>query len=205
MAIDDIPVFRTARAGQIVRSDDWNEIQRLLRNAVRQHRHTGAGADAAAADDAGQLGTSELADSAVTTAKIADGSVATAKLADGAVTSAKVAGGAIGRPAIGADVLALIDAANADVASGVATVTPGTPLQVRHGLGTKPIAVLLAQSAASNPPGLTGTFDLYGGFPAGTTVSAAVPVPPTDSFFLTATGGQIAVRWCAIAINVQPS
>jgi hypothetical protein len=204
MAIDDIPVFRAARAGQIVRSDDWNEIQRLLRNAVRQHHHTGAGADAGAADDAGQLGTSELADSAVTTAKIADGSVATAKLADGAVTSGKVAGGAIGRPAIGADVLALIDAANADVASGVATATPGTPLQVHHGLGTKPVAVLLAQSAAA-VPGLTGTFDVYGGLPAGT-VSAAVPVPPNDSFFLTATGAApVVVRWCAIAINVQPS
>src|SRR5215831_18278911 len=204
MAIDDIPVFRTARAGQIVRSDDWNEIQRLLRNAVRQHRHTGASADAAATDDAGQLGTSELADSAVTTTQIANGSVATAKLADGAVTSGKVAGAAIGRPAIAADVLALIDAANADVASGVATATPGTPLQVKHGLGTNPVAVLLAQSAVA-VSGLTGRFDVYGGLPAGA-VSAAVPVPPTDSFFLTATGNTpIVVRWCAIAINVRAS
>ena len=194
MAIDDIPVFRSARAGQIVRSDDWNEIQRLLRNAVRQHRHTRAGEsdDTAPTDEAGQLGTSE----------IADGAVASGKIANGAVTSGKIAAGAIGRPALAAGVLAQIDAANADVASGIATATPGQPLQVKHGLGTKPVAVLLAQSATA-VQGLDGTFDVYGGLPSGT-VSAAVPVPPTDSFFLTTTSRTpVAVRWCAIVINAR--
>jgi hypothetical protein len=205
MAIDDIPVFRAARAGQIVRSDDWNEIQRLLRNAVRQHRHTGASSDVDAADNAGQLGTSELADAAVTAAKITDGSVGTTKIANRAVTAGKVAGGAIGRPALGTDVLAQIDAANANVASGVATATPGRPLQVKHGLGTKPVAVVLAQSAVA-VPGLTGTFDVYGGLLPSGTVTAAVPVPPTDSFFLMTTGSApVAVRWCAVAINVRAS
>jgi hypothetical protein len=44
---------------------------------------------------AGSIGTTELADSAITTAKIAAGAVAEADIADGAVTSAKIAAGAV--------------------------------------------------------------------------------------------------------------
>ncbi|GIV50348.1 MAG: hypothetical protein KatS3mg038_0869 [Candidatus Kapaibacterium sp.] len=43
----------------------------------------------------GAVGTSELADDAITSVKIADGAVTTAKLANGAVTSAKIADGEI--------------------------------------------------------------------------------------------------------------
>jgi hypothetical protein len=44
---------------------------------------------------AGSIGTTELADSSITTAKIAAGAVAEADIADGAVTSAKIAAGAV--------------------------------------------------------------------------------------------------------------
>ena len=44
---------------------------------------------------AGSIGTTELADSAITTAKIAAGAVAEADIADGAVTTAKIAAGAV--------------------------------------------------------------------------------------------------------------
>ena len=44
---------------------------------------------------AGSIGTTELADSAITTAKIAAGAVVEADIADGAVTSAKIAAGAV--------------------------------------------------------------------------------------------------------------
>jgi hypothetical protein len=223
MALDDIPLFRPAKAGQIVRSDDWNEIQRLLRNAVRQHRHTGANAgnDAAATDDAGQLGTSEIADGAITALKltagavsagsIADGAittnklataaVTTAKLANSAVTAANMAAAAIGRPALSADVLAQLDRAGASTtASGVVTVAPGQNVQVTHSLGAKPVAVVLAQAGAT-VQGLQGTFNIFGGPPGGA-VTAAVPTTPTGSFFLTNAGrAPVQVLWSAIVIT----
>ena len=40
MAKEDIPVFREAQRGQVVRSADWNTIQRELRNSIRTHQHT---------------------------------------------------------------------------------------------------------------------------------------------------------------------
>ena len=43
MAIQDIPVFREARRGQVLRSDDWNGMQRELRQGIRGHRHTRSG------------------------------------------------------------------------------------------------------------------------------------------------------------------
>ncbi len=52
--------------------------------------------DAHAGDlDAGAIGTTVIANSAVTTVKIADAAVTTVKIADAAVTAAKVAAGAI--------------------------------------------------------------------------------------------------------------
>ncbi len=56
----------------------------------------------------GVVGTSEIADDAVTSAKILDGTIATADLADGAVTGAKIADGTI---------------ATADLADGAVTST----------------------------------------------------------------------------------
>lgn len=49
----------------------------------------------ASLEASGNVGTSDLADSAVTTAKIADSAVTSAKIADSAVTSAKIADGTI--------------------------------------------------------------------------------------------------------------
>ena len=100
MAITDIPEFVELAPGGLIRSEDWNTIQRQARNSVRTHRHTRvAGApvnDAATADLALQITTDELADQAVTAAKLADGAVTSGKLADGAVTGPRLADNAVG-------------------------------------------------------------------------------------------------------------
>ena len=102
MAITDIPEFVELAPGGLIRSEDWNNIQRQVRNSVRSHRHTRAANappnDADSADQALQITTSEIADGAVTASKLglADGSIAAAKLADNSVTGAKLADGAVG-------------------------------------------------------------------------------------------------------------
>jgi hypothetical protein len=76
MALVDIPVFREARRGQVVRSDDWNGIQREVRQSIRSHRHTrlagGPPNDASPVDLAVQITTPEIADAAVTLDKLGD-------------------------------------------------------------------------------------------------------------------------------------
>lgn len=110
MAIDDIPEFIEVASGDLIRADDWNRMQRDIRNAVRVHQHTrAAGApvdDTVDTDNAVQLSTAEIADGAVTAAKlaaaavtpttIAVGAVATAGLADGSVTAPKLAVASVG-------------------------------------------------------------------------------------------------------------
>jgi hypothetical protein len=99
MAITDIPELVKAVPGDLIRSDDVNNVQRLARNSVRTHRHTRAtGApvdDTASTDLALQLATDEIADLAVTDAKLAAAAVSAAKLADGAVGNAKLANAAV--------------------------------------------------------------------------------------------------------------
>jgi hypothetical protein len=100
MAITDIPEFVELAPGGLIRSEDWNNIQRQVRNSVRAHRHTRlANAppnDAAAADLALQITTDEIADQAVTAAKLGDGAVTSGKLADGSVSNPKLANNAVG-------------------------------------------------------------------------------------------------------------
>lgn len=166
MAIDDIPTFRPARAGQVVRSEDWNGMQRALRNAVRTHRHTRppgqAGDDASEQDVAEQVSTPEIADAAVTLAKLDDDL----------------------RSRLGS------------VATGVAELNAGERQEIKHGLGERPVGVLLGPVSESLS-GLQGSFEVYGA--AGSQVLAAVPTEPSGSFFLISQSeGAVRLRWWAL-------
>ncbi|HEY1294533.1 MAG TPA: hypothetical protein VGJ60_15760 [Chloroflexota bacterium] len=92
MALSDIPPFVPSAPDDLIRSEDINAVQRLVRDSARSHRHTrDANAppdDATAQDLAPQLGTQEIVDLAVTGAKLAASAVTSTKLADLAVASA---------------------------------------------------------------------------------------------------------------------
>jgi hypothetical protein len=100
MAISDIPEFIEVNPGDLIRAENWNTVQRQLRNGLRIHHHTRApGAppnDASNVDEATQIQTNELADGAVTAAKLAPGSIAGDSLVDGSVTAAKLAANSVG-------------------------------------------------------------------------------------------------------------
>ncbi len=86
MSTDQIPLYVEAQPGQVVRSQDWNAMQRSARNSIRTHRHNRTATDDAAIDDnALQIRTDEIADGAVTEAKLADNAVTSAKIADGTI------------------------------------------------------------------------------------------------------------------------
>jgi hypothetical protein len=91
MAISDIPPFVPASPDDLIRSDDINNVQRLARATARAHRHTrvlGAPTnDATSQDIALQIGTTDIADLAVTANKLANLAVNTTKIADGAVAA----------------------------------------------------------------------------------------------------------------------
>ena len=109
MAINDIPEYVEVAPGDLIRAENWNNVQQQMRDSLRRHKHTRAPNqqpnDAAVSDDAAQIGTAEIADGAITAAKLApgalanvtvpDGSVTTVKLADNAVGSSKISDGAV--------------------------------------------------------------------------------------------------------------
>ena len=109
MAINDIPEFVEVAPGDLIRAENWNNVQKQMRDGLRRHRHTRAANqtpnDAGISDDAAQISTAEIADGAVTLTKLAagtlsnvtptDGSVTTAKLADNAVGTSKLSDGAV--------------------------------------------------------------------------------------------------------------
>ncbi|HSF30699.1 MAG TPA: hypothetical protein VLK82_09555 [Candidatus Tectomicrobia bacterium] len=99
MAISDIPEYVEVAAGDLIRADHWNNVQRQTRNGLRTHRHTHVVTaprnDAATSDEADQISTAEIADGAVTAAKLASGAVTGDSLPDGAVTTAKIANNAV--------------------------------------------------------------------------------------------------------------
>ncbi|HEY2962997.1 MAG TPA: hypothetical protein VGJ37_11310 [Pyrinomonadaceae bacterium] len=99
MAISDIPEFIEVAPGELIRAENWNTIQRQMRNGLRTHHHTRApGApvnDASATDEATQIQTNEIADGAVTAPKLAAGAISGASLADGSVTLAKLAANSV--------------------------------------------------------------------------------------------------------------
>jgi hypothetical protein len=94
MAITDIPEYVEASPGDLIRSSDWNNVQRQTRNSVRTHQHTrvsGAPAnDTAAQDNALQITAAEIADGAVTTAKLAASAVTLDKMATNSVGTAQL-------------------------------------------------------------------------------------------------------------------
>ena len=86
--------------GDLIRADEWNDIQRSARQDIQKHRHTG---DAANPDDGVPIGADGLEDGAVTEdkieadavtrEKIRDQAVNELKLENDAVTQAKIKGG----------------------------------------------------------------------------------------------------------------
>ncbi len=106
MAKGDTPIFSEATPGDIIRSEEWNLIQRELRYAMRHHRHLVSGDiddSDGTLDDAVQITTDEIGSLAVTTEKLADGSVTADKIGpdvvtgieDDAVTESKIADNAV--------------------------------------------------------------------------------------------------------------
>lgn len=172
MAIEDIPVFRAARRGKVVRSDDWNGMQQELRNAIRSHRHTGAPTDDASdTDTARQITTQEIGDDMVTLGKL------------------------------GPEVRDLIDRAGRQegVATGEAEVSPQEPVRIEHGLGAVPVAVAVGVRR-ENVFRIEGRVVVYGFSPAVPPALAAVPEEPDGTFFLvTEAEESVQVRWWAFS------
>ena len=99
MAISDIPEYIEVAPGDLVRAEQWNGVQRQVRNGLRTHRHVRVAGtppnDTAVVDEAQQLDTSEIADGAVTAAKLAPGAISADAIPDGAITSPKLVDGAV--------------------------------------------------------------------------------------------------------------
>jgi hypothetical protein len=180
MAKSDIPVFREARRGQILRSDDWNAVQRELRSSIRSHRHTSLEKDDASPEDlALQITTDEIADGAVTAAKLGPDVV----LGDG--------GGGIVDKARAVDTQLIRSGST----TGVVAVAAGSKARVEHGLGSVPVGVVLG--VQQRLTGLRGNFDVYG---SAAKVVAAVPRKPDGSFTLVSTDdAELSVRWWAVS------
>ena len=104
MAINDIPEFVEVAPGDLIRAENWNNVQQRMRDSLRRHRHTRPANqnpnDAGASDDAAQISTGEIADGAVTLPKLAAGTLSNVIPADGSVTATKLADGAVGTPKI---------------------------------------------------------------------------------------------------------
>lgn len=119
MAITDIPEFVEASPGDLIRSSDWNNVQRQVRNSLRAHKHTrvaGAPAnDATTQDHALQITTDEIANGAVTGAKIATDTITVDKLASNSVGSDELITASV----------RLSKLAFTTVQAGSATLTPG--------------------------------------------------------------------------------
>ena len=119
MTITDIPEYVEASPGDLIRSSDWNNVQRQMRNSLRTHQHTRVASaavdDTVAQDNALQLTTAEIADGAVTGVKIAADTITSNNIAPNAIGSSEIAPGAV----------RLGELAFTTVQSGSATLTPG--------------------------------------------------------------------------------
>ena len=129
MAISDIPEFIEVAAGDLIRAENWNSIQRHISNGLRTHHHTRAtGApvdDAAATDEATQIQTNEIADAAVTASKLAPGSIAGVNLADGSVTAPKLAANSVTTLSLGSNQVTATKLAFQQVGNGSLSLAPG--------------------------------------------------------------------------------
>jgi len=140
MAVKDIPEFVEVAPGDLIRAENWNNMQQQVRDSLRRHQHTRAPNapvnDAATIDEADQINTNEIADGAVTSAKLAsnaisganipDAAITTQKLADAAVTTAKLADASVSTAKLGTSVVTSSRIAFSTVASGQAIVPPGS-------------------------------------------------------------------------------
>jgi hypothetical protein len=119
MTITDIPEYVEASPGDLIRSSDWNNVQRQTRNSLRTHQHTRVASapvdDTVAQDNALQLTTAEIADGAVTGVKIAADTITSNNIAPNAIGSSEISPGAV----------RLGKLAFNTVRSGSATLTPG--------------------------------------------------------------------------------
>ena len=135
MAISDIPEFIEVAPGDLIRAENWNSIQRQMRNGLRTHHHTraqGAAAnDASATDEATQIQTNEIADGAVTTAKLAAGALSGASLADGSVTLAKLASNSVDSSKLKANSVNSSKIDFQTIHSGSATLLPNSTKEVQ--------------------------------------------------------------------------
>ena len=78
--------------GDLIRADEWNDVQRSARQDIRKHRHSG---DAANPDDGVPLETDGIEDNAITREKIQNNAINNAKIEDNAITQAKIEDNAI--------------------------------------------------------------------------------------------------------------
>lgn len=129
MAISDIPEYVEVTPGDLIRAENWNGMQQQMRDSLRRHQHTRLpGAlvnDAAADDEADQIGTNEIADGAVTGPKLADGTVTSTKLADGVLTTAKLADGAVTTAKLNNNAVTTGKLAFSTVATNSNVISPG--------------------------------------------------------------------------------
>lgn len=134
MAISDIPEFIEVAPGDLIRADNWNSIQRQIRNGLRLHHHTRApGApvnDAAVVDEATQIQTNEIADGAITAGKLAPGSIAGASLADGSVTATKLAANSVGSASIQSNAVTAAKLSFQQVGSGSVSLAPSATVEI---------------------------------------------------------------------------
>ncbi len=188
MATSDIPVFREARRGQILRSDDWNGVQRELRASIRNHEHRRSpleGPDDSAAEDiARQITTDEIADGAVTAAKLGPDVVLGGIVSDKtrSFTTQLIAQEPTQGPTQGPTM-------------GVVSLGARSRERVEHGLGPVPVGVVIG--IQQRVTGLRGDFDVYG---LSGSVVAAVPRKPDGTFTLVSTDeDELSVRWWAVS------
>ncbi len=195
MPIDDIPVFRQARRGQVVRSDDWNGMQRQMRDSLRRHRHTRVAGEPA--DD----GAEEDLALQIDTDDIADGAVTAEKLAPDVLPAPRIGRRAVGLSTLRPNVRARLDGA-AQARTGTLALAARAVERVEHGLGAVPVAVILGvvqDPAPAELAGLEGAYEIYGGAgPAA--VFAAVPSEPDGTFVLVSRQEtEVETRWWAFA------
>lgn len=94
MSISDIPEFIEAGPGDLIRAEDWNGVQQLMRESLRTHHHNRTigtpPIDSGASDDAEQIDTGGIADGAITASKMAPNSVTQTSVAANAIGTAQL-------------------------------------------------------------------------------------------------------------------